>query len=101
VNPLQGILSPTARKTLYTVYSLAVLAVGAVTVWCASTDAHQPSWVDGSLAVLAYIGGGLGFTAASNVPTPDTDEPGGDEGEAAIGLVGVLLIVILVVLILR
>ena len=78
MNPLTGILSPAARKTLYTVCGTAGLLVGAIQVWCASTNSTQPSWVDGALAVLAYVGTGLGFTAASNVPTPDPDEPGGD-----------------------
>ena len=100
MNPLVGILSPAARKTLYAVYGLAGLCVGAVQVWCASTSAHQPSWVDGGLAVLAYIGVALGFTAASNVPTPDTDEPGGDGEAGHINALEAALLVLVVIVIL-
>lgn len=78
MNPLTGILSPAARKTLYALYGLVGLCVGGIQAWCASTAADQPSWLNGAVAVLAYVGVALGFTAASNVPTPDTDEAGGD-----------------------
>ena len=100
-NPLVGLFSPATRKTLYVLFALAALAVGAVMAWCGATDTAMPSWVDGSNAVLTYVGAALGLTAASNVPTPDTDEPGGDKGAVEIGLLGLLLIIILIVLILR
>jgi hypothetical protein len=102
MNPLTGLFSPATRKTLYVLFSLAGLFVGAVMAWCGATDAAQPSWVDGATAVLTYVGAGLGLTAASNVPTPDTDEPGGGEdGAVEIGLLGLVLIIILIVLLLR
>lgn len=84
MNPLTGLFSPAIRKSLYTLFAVAGLAVGAVMAWCGATDAAQPSWVDGATAVLTYVGAGLGLTAASNVPTPDTDEPGGEAGEVGI-----------------
>jgi hypothetical protein len=101
-NPLVGAFSPAFRKALYTVFSLAGLTYTAVLAYCAATDAHQPSWVDGAAAALTVIGTGLGLTAASNVPTPDTDEAGGGEdGAVEIGLLGLVLIIILIVLLLR
>jgi hypothetical protein len=97
-NPLSGVLTPQIRKWLYTLHGLASLVVGAVLAWCAaSADAAQPDWVDQAMAVLTYTGLALGLTAASNVPTPDTDEPGGDGGE--VGIVGLLLIIVLVLLV--
>jgi len=100
-NPLRGALSPATRKVLYVLFALAGIVVGAVMVYCGATDNAQPSWVDGTNAVLTYVGAALGLTAASNVPTPDTNEPGGDSGSAGIGLLGVLLIVLVVVLLVR
>jgi len=98
-NPLSGILSPATRKALYAVYGVLGLAVGAVQAWCAASDAHQPSWLNGATAVLAYVGVALGFTAASNVPTPDTDEPGGG-GDAGWSTTELCLVVIAAVLLL-
>ena len=68
-NPLSGILTPQIRKWVYAVYSLAVVVVGALAI----------GGVDVGKApdVLTYLGGVLSVTAASNVPTPDTNEPGG------------------------
>jgi hypothetical protein len=95
MNPLTGIFSPATRKALYVLFSLAAVVVGAVMAYCGATDAAQPDWVDGANAVLTYVGAALGLTAASNVPTPDTDEPGGGEA-GEVGIVGVLLVVLVV-----
>lgn len=92
MNPLVGIFSPAVRKALYALYGAAALFSGAVAAYSAASEAHQPSWLDGANAVLVYVGAALGLTAASNVPTPDTDEPGGDGGE-----VGILLVILIAV----
>lgn len=92
MNPLTGLFTPAIRKALYALYGAAGLVVGAIQAYCASSDAHQPSWINGATAVLAYVGVALGFTAASNVPTPDTDEPGG--GDA--GVVGWIVLAVIV-----
>jgi hypothetical protein len=78
MNPLTGILSPRARKYLYLTYSLAALIVGALAV----ADVNVQKAPD----VIAYLGVALGLTAASNIPTPDTDEPGGDDTPGDLGL---------------
>lgn len=99
-NPLTGLFSPATRKVLYVLFALAGIVVGAVMVYCGATEAHQPGWVDGANAVLTYVGAALGLTAASNVPTPDPDEPGGavdDDGRVSITLVGACLMVCAVV----
>jgi hypothetical protein len=95
-SPLTGIFSPATRKALYVLFSLAAVVVGAVMAYCGATDAVQPDWVDGANAVLTYVGAALGLTAASNIPTPDTDEPGGDPESGEVGIVGVLLVVLVV-----
>lgn len=59
---------PTLRKTLYTIYTLLGLALGAVQVGYASADAGTPTWLTVTLAVFAFVGAGLGFTAATNTP---------------------------------
>lgn len=103
MNPLTGLFSPATRKAMYVVFALAGLAVGAVMAWCGATDQAQPDWVDGATAVLTYVGAGLGLTAASNVPTPDTDEPGGQpEGDVrgAIDLGTALLVAVLLLVLL-
>lgn len=92
-NPLTGLFSPATRKTLYVLFALAGLAVGAVMAYCGATHTDQPSWVNGATAVLTYIGAGLGLTAASNVPTPDTNEAGGG-GDAGVTVIELCLIVV-------
>jgi hypothetical protein len=92
MNPLSGIFTPQIRKALYTLFAVAGVVVGAVMAYCGATDAAQPAWVDGANAVLTYVGAALGLTAASNVPTPDTDEPGG--GDAGITTAEACLLVI-------
>lgn len=98
MNPLVGLFSPAIRKALYTLFGVAGLVVGAIQAYCASSAARQPSWIDGATAVLAYVGVGLGFTAASNVPTPDTEETGGDAGVIGWAFVLLVALVALVVL---
>jgi hypothetical protein len=98
-NPLVGLFSPATRKALYVIFSLATLAVGAVMAYCGASDLAQPDWVDGANAVLVYVGLGLGLTAASNVPTPDTDEPGGGE-QGAVSLLEACAVVVAVIAVL-
>lgn len=100
MNPLTGLFSPATRKALYVVFALAGIVVGAVMAWCGATDTAQPDWVDGATAVLTYVGAALGLTAASNVPTPDTEEPGGTEGHSDLVTVLVVAVLVLIVLML-
>ena len=96
MNPLVGLATPAIRKALYAVYGVAGLVVGVIQAYCASSAAHQPSWLNGATAVLAYVGVALGFTAASNVPAPDTNEPGGDGGFTVMELCVAVIAVIVV-----
>lgn len=60
MNPLTDIIPARYRRYVYAVYALAGLVVGALAV--AGVD------VGSAPDVLAYLGIGLGVTAASNVP---------------------------------
>lgn len=72
-NPLTDALTPLLRKRLYLTYGLVVLVVGGVQVGLASSNHSNPGWLTATLAVLAYAGAALGFTAGSNVTAPPAD----------------------------
>lgn len=59
---------PNARKALYTIYTVLGLALGATQVGFAAADNGTPDWLKVTLAVFAFLGAGLGFTAATNTP---------------------------------
>lgn len=61
------------RSALYVAYGVAAVAIGATSTWFATTNGAVPGWVGGVTAVLAYVGGALGFVAAGN--TTVTAEP--------------------------
>lgn len=65
---LKDILPAKLRSTLYAVYAVLALALGATQVGFASADAGQPTWLTVGLAVFVFVGAGLGFTAKANVP---------------------------------
>ncbi|MGI8458809.1 MAG: hypothetical protein ACR2LI_11955 [Propionibacteriaceae bacterium] len=73
-NPLTDILTPSIRRQTYLFYSLVTLAAGAIQIGFSTAGLGQPVWLRVSLAVIAFLGTGLGLTAASNVkntnPTP-------------------------------
>lgn len=69
-NPL-AYVSDQARVAAYVVYSIIALAVGAAQVAYASIEAAQPDWLTVALAVLAFLGSALGFTAATHTSRPE------------------------------
>lgn len=58
---------PGIRQTVYLVYGILTLLLGAYGAALSATGTGAPDWYVGTLAALAFIGTGLGFTAASNV----------------------------------
>jgi hypothetical protein len=79
---LHDILPAGARKALYAGYAFLGLGLGATQVAYSAAGAGQPVWLTVTLAVFAFIGTGLGFTAASNVGTTPSDGFSlGDRGE--------------------
>ena len=66
---LHDILTPEVRKPIYAIYALLGLVIGATQVAYSAAEAGQPTWLTVTLAVFAFVGTALGFTAASNTPT--------------------------------
>jgi peptidoglycan/LPS O-acetylase OafA/YrhL len=65
--PMTNIASPARRQAAYLVYTVLALISGALQVAYSSGGWPQPVWLTVSIAVLSFLGGALGFTAASNV----------------------------------
>ncbi len=77
INPLSE--NPGLRKKIYTVFWALGLLLGAIQVaFATASDADQPR-LQAAFAVYAFLGGAVGFTAASHVP-----ENGEDVDELAI-----------------
>lgn len=60
------VTNATARKIIYGVYVVAVLIAASVQVYVSATQAVQPEWLTGALAVLAFLGAPIGGLAAAN-----------------------------------
>ena len=73
---LKDIITPKARKPIYAVYAIVGLVLGATQVGFSAADAGQPVWLTVALAVFAFVGTALGFTAASNTH-PDVEHVDG------------------------
>lgn len=86
MNPLVDIIPAAARRYLYALFALACLVVGAL----------QVGGVDVATApeVLAYIGIGIGATAASNTQAR-TNERGSVDAGGAIAIVTLIGVVLL------
>lgn len=54
------------RKPIYGVFAVVAVALGAVQVGVAATDAGNPVWLNVALAVFPFVATAVGFTAASN-----------------------------------
>lgn len=66
---LKDIIPARIRKPLYAVYAVIVLGEGATAVGYATANEAQPTWLKVVLAVTAFVGAGIGATAASNTDT--------------------------------
>jgi hypothetical protein len=76
-NPLVNIFGPALRARLYAVYAVAGLVIGSVQVGysaVADRGVEVPAGIQVALAVYAYLGIALGFTAASNVTEKKTTD---------------------------
>lgn len=65
MNPLAE--SPRARKAVYTVLWALGLLLTAAQIWVGATDAGQPTWLTGALAVFPAVASYVGYTAGQNV----------------------------------
>lgn len=69
MNPLAD--KPGLRKKVYTVFWMIGLALGAMSVFFAASDADdEPDWLVPTTAAYAFVGVGIGYTAAQNTPAP-------------------------------
>lgn len=71
------LIPPAIRLTLYLVVAFAGLILGAIQVYQANAwpGSPQPNWMDGALAVYAFIVTPIGgVTAASNVSSSPPKE---------------------------
>lgn len=66
---MHDILTPEVRKPIYAIYAVLGLILGATQVAFSAAEAGQPVQLTVALAVYAFVGTALGFTAASNTPT--------------------------------
>lgn len=103
MNPLNEY--PGARKVAYIVSFVVGLALGAVQVGFASADQGQPVWLTVALSVYAFIGAGLGLTAAQNTPSyrdvveGDAPAPPVERGAVTAQTIVLAIVLLLVVLI--
>lgn len=65
---LTDIIPASYRKIAYAVFAVLGVIIGAVQVGYAAAEAGQPVALTVVLAVYAFVGGALGFTAAQNTP---------------------------------
>lgn len=87
MNPLVDIIPAAARRYLYAAYALACLVAGAMHVGGVDVGAAPE--------VLAYLGIGIGATAASNTKAATNERGAVDLGTALIFVVLVLLVLLL------
>lgn len=66
---LTDVMPAHVRRVLYVVFAVVGLALGAAQVGYGAAEAGQPTWLTVALAVYAFVGTGLGFTASANTPT--------------------------------
>lgn len=63
------------RGPIYSIYAVLGLALGATQVGYAAANAGQPTALTVCLAVFAFLGTAVGYTAASNTPVAPSNQP--------------------------
>lgn len=66
MNPLAE--RPDIRRRVYIAFWLVGLGLGGTQVGYAAAESGQPTWLTVALAVYAFLGAGVGYTAQANVP---------------------------------
>ena len=61
-------IPPAARSYVYWVFGVVSLVVGATQVGYAAVDLPAPDWLTVALAVVPFVGAGIGYTAATHTP---------------------------------
>lgn len=73
---MQNLIPATARAYVYGVYAAVGVVIGSVQVAYAAAESGQPVWLTVALAVYAYVGGAIGYTAATHTPQSDVEYVG-------------------------
>lgn len=61
-----------ARNIVYLVFSVVALTVGAIQVGYAAIQEPAPAWLRVALAVVPFVGAGIGYTASTHTPKADS-----------------------------
>lgn len=77
---------PGARRIVYGILWVAGLFLTGVQLWVAATDAGQPQWLTGALAVLPAVCAYVGYQAQANTANWGKVEPVSDERLRSINL---------------
>lgn len=70
------ITNATARKIIYGIYVIAVLAALCIQVYMSATYEPEPEWLIGAISVLAFLGAPIGGLAAANTGTKTSSAVG-------------------------
>ena len=88
-------IPPSVRTKLYLAYSVLGVVLGAVQVGFATVEAPFPPWLKITLAVFVFLGGAIGYTAASHTPAGTNELQLNEAGE--VGVVTLVAIVLILV----
>lgn len=66
-NPLTY-MGDRARAVVYAAYAIIGVILGATQVGYAAAEVGQPVWLTVTLAVFAFLGGAIGYTAVTHTP---------------------------------
>lgn len=68
---MDTLLTPQRRALVYAGYALLGVIVGSLQVGYSAAEAGQPVWLTVTLAVFAYLGGAIGYTATTHTPSAE------------------------------
>lgn len=63
------ITSAKARKIVWSAYVFAGLILGGLSTWFTTTEGNVPTWLQGALAVSAFLAAPFGTLAIANIAT--------------------------------
>ena len=67
---MQSLIPAKARAYVYGVYAAAGVVIGSIQVAYAAAESGQPVRLTVALAVYAYVGGAIGYTALTHTAEP-------------------------------
>lgn len=67
------------RGRLYSCFAFIGLGLGSAQVGYSAADSGQPTWLTVALAIYAYVGVAIGYTAATHTPKAPPGEHRADD----------------------